>query len=379
MSVSLKQILDLVGRLNDAPGTENSRERFRRYLRENVTEVGQVRDYIEECLRNKGDQYSRALQDLVNHLGMFLGFEVEFGRYQGVPGQIGHDGHWMSPTNYHVVVEVKTTEVYAVKTSTLANYVNDLISERKIPNGESALGLYVVGRPDAELRQIENAIVAEGRTHQLRMISVESLVSLAELMNDYDVSHEDVLAVIRPSGPTIDPIVDLMARLVAEPKDVNVMVEPVVEPEVAPPVIEAEEEVAYWLTPVKSDEEQTAEEVIQVLVGEKSFYAFGDRTPGRKHLKPGDWICFYATGNGVVAHARVVTAPRKEVRHSERYPWVFELDSTQLYLDNPVVIDAGLRRQLDTFEGRDPNKAWAWFVQATRRITKHDFDILTRQ
>lgn len=51
MSMTLIQILALVGKLDDAPGEETSRERFRRFLKDNVKDVGQVRDYIEECLR----------------------------------------------------------------------------------------------------------------------------------------------------------------------------------------------------------------------------------------------------------------------------------------------------------------------------------------
>lgn len=374
MSISLTQILALVGKLDDTPGEETPRERFRRFLVENVRDVGQIRDYIEECLRSTGDQYNRALQDLINHLGRFLGFEVTFGRYHGVPGQIGFDGHWVSPTGFHIVVESKTTDVYAIKTATLVGYVDQLISEKKIPNWGKALGLYVVGRPDVELRQLENAILAEKRTHQLRIISVESLLSLAELMNEYDVSHEDILAVLRPSGPTIDPIVDLLARLVAQPSI-----------EIPPPTVEIAppEQVSYWLTPVKGEDEQTAEEVIQTLVGRERIYAFGERTPGRKHLKPGDWICFYATGKGVVAHARVTSMPEHKphprIRHPERYPWTFRVDDIHLYPDKPVVINAALRSNLDAFQGRDPNKSWAWFVQATRRISEHDFQILTRQ
>lgn len=377
MSITLNQILALVGKLDDSPGDETPRERFRRFLRENVIEVGQIRDYVEECLRKSGDQYNRALQDLVNHLGHFLGFEVTFGRYHGVQGQIGFDGHWKSPTGFHIVVEVKTTEVYAVKTVTLVGYVDELISVKKIPNWDNALGLYVVGRPDPEIRQLENAIVAEKRTHQLRIISVESLLSLAEMMHEYDINHEDILALIRPSGPTIDPVVDLMARLVAQPK-----AEESPEKEIQLPEPSTKGEVTYWLTPVKSDKEQTAEEVIQTLVGRERIYAFGERTPGRKHLKSGDWICFYATGKGVVAHAKVTSAPERKphrrVRHPERYPWVFRLDNIDLYLDEPIVIDAAVRGRLDAFRGRDPNKSWAWFVQATRKITKHDFGILAR-
>jgi len=132
MSITLSQTVDLVGKLDDSPGDDTARERFPRFLRKNVLEVGQIRDYVEECLRISGDQYNRALQDLVNHLGHFLGFEVTFGRYHGVQGQIGFDGYWKSPTDFHIVVEVKTTEAYAIKAATLVGYVDGLISEKSV-------------------------------------------------------------------------------------------------------------------------------------------------------------------------------------------------------------------------------------------------------
>ena len=376
MRTTLSQILALVGKLDDTPGDETPRERFRRFLNENVKELGQVRDYVQECLRSSGDQYNRALQDLVNHLGHFLEFEVTFGRYHGVQGQIGFDGYWESPAGFHIVVEVKTTEVYTIKTATLIGYIDELVSEKKIPSWDKALGLYVVGRPDPEIRQLDNAIVAEKRTDQLRIISVESLLSLAEMMNEYDVSHEDILAVTRPSGPTIDSVVNLMARLVAQRQ-----AEEQPEEEVQPPKPTIGGEGAYWLTPIKSDEEKTAEDALQTLVSNEQIYAFGERTPGRRHLKLGDWICFYATTKGIVAHARVLSKPERKPHPevSEEYPWVFDLESTQLYLNEPIVIDATVRNQLDAFRGRDPNRPWAWFVQTTRKITEHDFGILTRQ
>src|SRR6266700_6055540 len=216
ITLTLNQILELVGKLDDTEGGETPRERFRHFLQQNVLEIGQIQDYVEECLRSSGDQYNRALQDLVNHLGRFLGFEVTFGRYQGVRGKIGFDGHWTSPTDFHVVIEVKTTDVYAIKTAPLVGYIDELISEKSITSWDHALGLYIVGRPDAELRQLENAIVAERRTHQLRIISTESLLALAEMMNEYQIPHEEILPLLRPSGSTIDPTVDLMARLIAE-------------------------------------------------------------------------------------------------------------------------------------------------------------------
>ncbi len=377
MSIALDQTLALVGKLDDTAGEETPRERFRRFLGESVREIGRIRDYVEECLRNSGDQYSRALQDLVNHIGRFLEFEVVFGRYHGIQGEIGFDGLWTSKKGFHLVIEVKTTEAYAIRTSTLMDYVNRLISEKKIPDWDHAIGLYVVGRTEPGIHQLENAIVAEKHTDQLRIISVESLLTLAEMMNDYDVAHEDILAILRPSGPTIDPVIDLMGRLVSEEKE-----EALESSETPPLELHPEGEASYWLTPVKSDEASTAEESIKVLVGQAHIYAFGERTPGRKHLKPDDWICFYASGKGIIAHAKVASTPVKKpdqrVHHPEMYQWTFNLKDSALYLDEPVVVDAAKRSQLDYFKGRNPNKPWAWFVQATRRITRHDFEVLIK-
>ena len=100
-------------------------------------------------------------------------------------------------------------------------------------------------------------------------------------------------------------------------------------------------------------------------------------------MKPGDTICFYATGNGVVAHARLASLPERKldrrIRQPERYPWLFRLDNVELYLNKPIVIDAAMRSGLDAFRGRDANKSWAWFVQATRKISPHDFKLLAGQ
>lgn len=387
-ALTLQQILSLVGKLDDTPGDETPRERFRQFLKQNTRDVGQLRDYIEECLRNSGDQYNRALQDLVNYLGHFLGFSVTFGRYQGVQGQNGFDGHWASPTGFHIVIEVKTTDAYAIKASTLVGYIDGLISEKSIANWDCALGLYVVGRPDAELRQLENAIIAERRTHQLRLISTESLLSLAEMMSEYKVAHEEILALLRPSGPKIDPIVDLMARLVAERRSEQ-LPEPVSQPEPEKEALQQEQELpvegksVYWLTSVKSDEKGTAEDTIKTLVGQEHIYAFGEGTPGRKLIKPGDWICFYANGKGIIAHAKIVSRPEKKshrlIRHPDKYPWTFRLANAALYPDAPVVISAETRSSLDAFQGKDPITPWAWFVQATHKLTEHDFNVLIRR
>ena len=237
----------------------------------------------------------------------------------------------------------------------------------------------MVGRLDPEIRQLENAILAEKRTDRLRIVSADSLLSLAEMTNVYDINYEDILPVIRPSSPTVDPIVDLMERLVASKGEP----EPPIQPPPPVPLTELPKEGnAFWLTPVRSDDVETAEDVIANLVGKEHIYAFGERTPGRKRLNIGDWICFYATGKGIIAHAKVASKPEyklhPKVRHPEKYPWVFKVENVSLYLDSPVAADAETRSHLEAFRGRELNTSWAWFVRATHTLSANDFRILTR-
>lgn len=373
MQATLKETLELIGKLDDSTGDNSPRIRFHNYLKSYITEVGQLRDYIEESIRETDNQYNKAFQDLVNHLGTFLGFEVVFGRYSGVKNEIGFDGHWISPEGFHLVVEVKSSETYPIKTATLLEYMNQLISEKEIPSDIDVIGVYVIGKPNPEVQQLKNAIIAENRFQQLRIISIDALITLAELMNEYDVNHEDILSIIKPSGPSIDPNVEIMIKLAAQQGP-----PPETETEQQKPTPEGE--INYWITPVRDEEDEIASETIQKLVGNLKIYAFGERTPGRKLIKQGDKICFYETGNGIVAHATVDSSPKNQpspdIRNPELYPWTFKLKEPQLYLDNPTIINKDLRSKLDAFKDKNPNKLWAWFVQSTRKISEHDFNKL---
>jgi hypothetical protein len=245
------------------------------------------------------------------------------------------------------------------------------------------VGLYIVGKPEPEVKQLENSIKGEKRTDQLRTISVESLLSLAEIYNEYDVDHNEILSILRPSEPNIDPIVDLISGLVAQAPEIRDDQKEKTETKTknSRKIEQVNESTRFWLTPVSTDEYATAKETVKTLVEKENIYAFGERTPGRKHIKPGDYICFYESGNGVVGHAIIESKPRNEinpnVKTPEKYHWIFDIGSPVLYLNNPVVIDAELRSKLDEFENREPNKPWGWFVQSTREITQHDFEILT--
>ena len=132
----------------------------------------------------------------------------------------------------------------------------------------------------------------------------------------------------------------------------------------------------HWITSIRDDENESAIEIVQKLVEENKLYAFGESTYRNTGIGPGDKICFYAAGKGVVADAKVASYPKNKsnnvIRNSDLYPWVFDLTDCNIYVNTPIVIDKNIRSQLKAFNGRDMNN-WGWFVQYTHEIDQDDF------
>ncbi|RME03787.1 MAG: EVE domain-containing protein [Deltaproteobacteria bacterium] len=372
MSIPLNDILALVGELDDTPGDDTPRERFRSFLRAQVREIGQLRDFIEACLRRSDEQGARALRDLVNHLGTFLGFETAFGRYRRIGTHPVLEGHWKSvDKGIHLAIEFKFDEADLTQTSSLIDAIEAAITEKRIPSWNNVIGLYVL-REEEGSRPLAQALVTEHRNHQFRIVSIPALLSLAEFMAEYDIDHDDVMAILQPLNPSIEPTIALMTRLISEPR----IAEPLA-------VEGGEGEAHYWLTPVYTDGPERVTDLVQTLLGKAKIYAIHERSPGRTRIKPGDEICFYVAQRGIVAHARVASSPERKthrkIPHSKSYSWIFRLSDVEIYFDDPVVLDAALRRRLDAFRERDPDHAWFWFVQETRSLSAHDFALLTRR
>lgn len=133
------------------------------------------------------------------------------------------------------------------------------------------------------------------------------------------------------------------------------------------------------LTPVASNGQLTGEQVIRHLVHE-GWYVFGDRTPGRRDLQPGDRLCFYLKGVGVVGEVEVASEARRNrlsfVHDTKRFPWAFMVRNVRLFFDEPVALDEPLRMSLDAFKGRNASP-WNWLVLTTRRLSERDFNLLT--
>jgi hypothetical protein len=378
-AIDLQTLLKLVGPLDDSADPSSPSARFRAYLQENVHNVGDLRAYADTALSSSGEQYNKALQDLINHAGHLLGFEVEFGRYRGVSGQIGFDGLWRSPTGQALVVETKTTDVYTVKTATLLGYINDLVSAGQIERPNQAIGLYVYGRFDVATSQLEKAIIAEGRQEQLRVASVDALLNLLELKQEYELEHEAILQFLLPSPVRVDTIVNLVFDITSQERRAALEEVPAFTEAEQPAV---EKQIKYYLLPAADSEDgMPVLENLHHWLG-RGMWGLGQRTGYRKSLRPGDRLCFYAARIGVVAEC-TVTSPAFDLDRKQSpkpdldVPYGIRLKDLRWFEDTPIVLTPEVRAELSAFQGRDLNKGWAWFVQGTSKLTAEDFELLT--
>lgn len=157
----------------DLKDRSEASKRLREYLESVNLEL--IERWVSEILLRGSD--GRVLQDIVNALGVRLGFNVEYGLYQGRQGAIGFDGYWWLP-GLNLIVECKTTDAYRISTDTLVKYATELERERGLVSTPDIL--IVVGRVDTG--DIEAQIRGSRRDDSIRVIGVESLLDLTRAM-----------------------------------------------------------------------------------------------------------------------------------------------------------------------------------------------------
>lgn len=165
---------------------------------------------MNNCLEKPFTNSGFALQDIVNQIGRRLGFEVEDGLYQGNKNDIGFDGLWKFPSDHHVVVEVKTTDVYRIDTDRIAEYRRRLIADQKITEEDSSI-LIVVGRDDTG--DLEAQIRGSRHAWDIRLISIDSLLRLVTLKDNVDDPQiiQRICEILIPKEFTrLDHIVDIV-------------------------------------------------------------------------------------------------------------------------------------------------------------------------
>jgi len=258
MSITLDELLFLVGRLDDAPGFDAPRERFRRFLLERVTDVPTASALVDECQRSVGEQRHRALQDLVVSLGRLLRFEITFGTYERSPDSVQVDGQWRSPGMLDVVIELRTEQ-------TTSPTLDGLARAMAVTEGaglEPRIGLCVVARQYAARGKLSRALADVTRLPNIHVMSVASLLALAAQVAAERVTHTEVVTLLR-SGVALDFVIDLLDRPAATSQSNESTAEP------GQPAPAGHHEPAYWVATIAGNEihEPTKSQLNSIEIG----------------------------------------------------------------------------------------------------------------
>lgn len=211
----VEQIVSAAGEGELKDGT-NCSEQLRAYFGQVPTE--KLALYVEHCLTSAFPKNGLVLQDLINELGRRLDYQVTDGLYQGVKGQVGFDGVWLSPESHSLVIEVKTTDAYRLSLDTLSNYRNKLAEAGKLEPTSSIL--IVVGREDTG--ELEAQIRGSRHAWDVRVISAESLIKLVLLKENTEAEETGLKmrSLLTPIEYTrLDRMVDVMFATVTDAED----------------------------------------------------------------------------------------------------------------------------------------------------------------
>lgn len=206
-SKTLSQILSFAGDGKLKDNNLTSKE-FRELLGKIPSNL--LKKFADNCLTDRFDDGGFALQDIINQIGVRLGFIVENGLYRGKQNDIGFDGIWTSNEGHSLVLEVKTTDAYRINLDVIAEYRKRLVDQSRIDKSQSSI-LIVVGRQDTG--DLEAQIRGSQHAWDVRLLSTDSLLkllSLKETLNDTKTIQQ-INELLKPREYTrIDKLIELI-------------------------------------------------------------------------------------------------------------------------------------------------------------------------
>jgi hypothetical protein len=195
VELTLDRIVRLAGDWND---DSRASEQFREIIEDEQTTTEEIEAYLLEAMRGTEQHHNRALQDIVNNIGRRLGFEIEYGVYQGQSDTIGYDGHWISTAtedDTHLIVETKKTTAYSIDPGQAGGYMKELTGEQNVDRSQ-VYGLYVIGEGDVET--VAQTVFGSQYRDRMRIITANRLLDLLEIQADSGLRHDQVVDVLLP-------------------------------------------------------------------------------------------------------------------------------------------------------------------------------------
>ena len=338
MNVTVSQVLAMVGRLDDSPGFDTPRERFRRFLVQRISDPQAARLVIQQCQQMSGEQNHRALQDAVVLTGRFLGFHTAFRQYQHDPGAAPISGEWESRRRLRVLLSLCTDQTAAIELEAFAQIVRNGLPAH-LHAHTPRVGLCIVSPLFAAKARIEEMLRARRHT-ELRTVSLPGILRMTEMAAAGRLTHEDVLQVLNPDL-NLDPLIERFDRWAtpARPEPEHAAVDAVPRIDVgtrpdAGPRPAAAADSNYWVAAIQLDTSTPPGQFVESVIAKRRILPINPASHVQRAVESGDSISVYIAGVGFVAHAKVagvITEGSPLVRHSERFTQVVTLSDVAVY------------------------------------------------
>ena len=325
MNVTVSQVLAMVGRLDDSPGFDTPRERFRRFLVQRITDPQAARLVIQQCQQMSGEQTHRALQDAVVLTGRFLGFHTAFRQYQHDPGAAPLSGEWESRRRLRILLSLCTDQTAAIELEAFAQVVRNGLPAHLQAN-TPRVGLCIVSPLFAAKARIEEMLRARRHT-ELRTVTLPGILRMTEMAAAGRLTHDDVLQVLNPDL-NLDTVIERFDRWATpartEPEHATADVDPRA----------AQGDAGYWVAAIQLDTSTPPGQFVESVIAKRRILPINPASHVQRAVESGDSIVVYIAGVGFVAHAKVagvITEGSPLVRHSERFTQVVTLSDVAVY------------------------------------------------
>src|SRR5678815_424580 len=326
MNVTVSQVLAMVGRLDDSPGFDTPRERFRRFLVQRITDPQAARLVIQQCQQMSGEQNHRALQDAVVLTGRFLGFHTAFRQYQHDPGAAPISGEWESRRRLRVLLSLCTDQTAAIELEAFVQIVRNGLPAHLQAN-TPRVGLCVVSPLFAAKARIEEMLRAR-RHPELRIVSLPGILRMTEMVASGRMTHDDVLQVLNPDV-NLDALIVRFDAWTTPGRN-----EAEADAEEPGPRAEAAMDATCWVAAIQLDSNTAPGQFVESVIARRRILPINPASHVQRAVESGNLISVYIAGVGFVAHAKVagvITEGSPLVRHSERFTQVVTLSEVAAY------------------------------------------------
>jgi hypothetical protein len=191
--------------LADAALVESPRQFFRRHLQRHTSAASDLAWYLGQSVPKfaGSDEVRLAVEELVDRLGVFLGFGV-------ARAEADDYALWTSPTGARLLVWV-VDESRAVARVGAGSHTRDrLLASLAVPTGDLLSCLFVVCGPIRE-RMLDEAVALRRASRHVRLVGIDALATAGGLVETGAIAHEQALALLRPASALADGMIALLA------------------------------------------------------------------------------------------------------------------------------------------------------------------------